>query len=158
MRGVSGEPSDFSTYLYLEVYNLRRNPFGRTRFEITYRLSLPKKNDVDPGLFAALDARSDSVEVISFLNPEAESNVPLQFQVRYHLPKHNQIREELKRLRGLQDRIETAVSAEYEGDRADDFTFLEIDINQLPEGIFNLTVLVTDRHTNAWFRAADLWP
>lgn len=40
------------------------------------------------------------------------------------------------------------VSAEYEGTKRDDFTFLEIDIGQLPENVYQLTVTVTDKQAN----------
>ena len=134
-------------FLYLELYNLTRDHFGRTHFDIAYRISLPDRREVDPGLFMALDARSDTVQIVSLFDPDAAPHEMPQLQVQYRLPKHNQLREELKHLRGLQDRVETTVSAEYEGDRADDFTFLEIDIHQLPAGIYALTVTISDRHT-----------
>ncbi|MDP6037069.1 MAG: GWxTD domain-containing protein, partial [Candidatus Latescibacteria bacterium] len=38
-------------YVYLEVYNLTRNDFGKTRFDITYHISTPQQDEIDPTLF-----------------------------------------------------------------------------------------------------------
>jgi len=42
-------------YIYLEIYNLERNEFGQTRYEITYQLESPNKKGIDPSLFVAVD-------------------------------------------------------------------------------------------------------
>ena len=39
------------------------------------------------------------------------------------------------------------VTANYEGTRENDFTYLQIDVNQVPEGIYQLTVLAKDEQT-----------
>ena len=40
-----------------------------------------------------------------------------------------------------------AVTARYEGDREDDFTYLQIDVAQVPVGVHKLTVTVRDVKT-----------
>lgn len=137
-------PSD-PVFLYLEVYNLNRNTFGNTRFDIAYRVSIPKQKEIDPGLFAVLDAQKDTLEVMSIRDPETDE--VSHVRVTYRLPKQNQVREILSRMRDTKNRVETTVSAEYEGNRTNDFTYLEINVAQLPEGIYQLTVTITDRQT-----------
>ena len=40
--------------------------------------------------------------------------------------------------------VETTVTARYEGDRTDDFTYLQVDVRELPAGVYKLTVSTTD--------------
>ena len=40
-----------------------------------------------------------------------------------------------------------AVTSRYEGDREDDFTYLQINVARVPVGIYNLTVTVKDVRT-----------
>lgn len=39
---------------------------------------------------------------------------------------------------------ETAVTAQYGGDRRDNFAYLQIDVGQMPGGVYRLTVTVRD--------------
>ena len=43
--------------------------------------------------------------------------------------------------------MERSVTAQYDGDRSDDFTYLEIGIEQMPVGVHKLTVAVRDVQT-----------
>ena len=40
-------------FIYLEVYNLERDEFGRTEYEIAYRIGRPEEKKIDPYLFVA---------------------------------------------------------------------------------------------------------
>lgn len=52
-------------FIYLEVYNLTQNTFGQTQYEITYQLEPPKKKDIDPAFFVAIDfsKKQGSIEI-----------------------------------------------------------------------------------------------
>ena len=43
-----------SAFVYLEVYNLKKDEFGRTQYEIKYDLGVPEKEEVDPSMFGAV--------------------------------------------------------------------------------------------------------
>ena len=40
-------------FIYLEVYNLKRDEYGRTEYEISYRIGRLGKEEIDPYLFIA---------------------------------------------------------------------------------------------------------
>ena len=40
-------------FIYLEAYNLERNEFGRTEYDISYRIGRPEQKEIDPHLFFA---------------------------------------------------------------------------------------------------------
>ena len=40
-----------SVFLYMEIYNLSKDAFGQTRFEIAYHLDRQDPDEVDPRLF-----------------------------------------------------------------------------------------------------------
>lgn len=163
-------PTD-PVYVYLEVYNLIQNEFGRTRFDITYHISAPNKAEIDPALFMDQNiARQITIETFlsetqpqrtrenatdntdgvsgSAPSPTAHSShATIESRVKYVLPKSRKT-DQLKR--ATQDGVEmaTSVTAEYEGDRTDDFTYLQFDVSQLPTGIHKLTVTIRDRFSN----------
>ena len=56
--------------------------------------------------------------------------------------------EDLKIKRSKDGNLTRTVTANYEGNREDDFTYLQIDVNQVPEGIYQLTVLAKDKQTD----------
>ena len=43
-----------SAFVYLEIYNLKKDEFGRTQYEISYNISVPKKEEVNPAMFGAV--------------------------------------------------------------------------------------------------------
>ncbi len=43
-----------SAYVYLEIYNLKKDEFGRTQYEITYTISVPEREEVNPAMFGAV--------------------------------------------------------------------------------------------------------
>ena len=61
----------------------------------------------------------------------------------HHIPA-----EDLKIKRSKDGDLTRTVTANYEGNREDDFTYLQIDVNQVPEGIYQLTVLAKDKRTD----------
>lgn len=170
-------------YIYLEVYNLKRNEFGRTRFDITYHISIPDKEEINPALFIDQDlARLVTVE--TFLNeitqrsPEREDGienendiedsehrltdsnilhqVSVESRVKYLLPKSRET-EQLKIAAQEGVAMTTSVTAEYEGDRVDDFTYLQLDVSQLPKGIHKLTLTILDRFANIQIQRETLF-
>ena len=136
-----------SICIYLEVYNLERNPYGRTKYTISYRLGPPMQKEIDPALFADQDlAGMDS------RNPVRSAIEDLYggegYKVKYVVPKRNRISSSVdSRPAGSRGRAETTVSVRYEGDREDDFTYLQIDLGQVPGGIHSLTITVKDLST-----------
>ena len=167
-----------AVFVYLEVYNLAQDTFGRTEYEIAYRLGPPRKREIDPALFASLDLTEAEgrVEVERIRRRDAsgirggEETADVEdeagtdggdYRVRYVLPERNrlsqEVREQFEKGRGT----ETAVTARYEGNRADDFTYLQIDVGRLPVGVYRLTVVVRDVRTEgvaertALFRVAE---
>ena len=38
-------------FIYLEVYNLERDEFGRTEYQIAYRIGRPEQKKINPYLF-----------------------------------------------------------------------------------------------------------
>ncbi len=74
---------------------------------------------------------------------------------------HQIAAEGLKIKRSRHGDLTRTVTANYEGNREDDFTYLQIDVNQVPEGIYQLTVLAKDKRTDqtdrkyVYFRIVD---
>lgn len=151
-------------YVYLELYNLKRDEFGRTRFEITYQLAKPSKEEIDPARFVAVDLRSGrarlEIEELT-IEEKLRRKTSVDFDVKYVPAAPNQVSSWIKRnyQEGNEKRI--AVTARYEGNSEDDLTYLQLDISQVPEGIYRLTVAARDRYTGRTveqyvvFRVAD---
>lgn len=142
--------AQYPVYVYLELYNLNRNVFGRTRYDIAYQLSIPEKDEMDPSQFIDQSLRRDAtVELVLNETPDDSitRNPTLEYRVKYTLPKSRET-ESLKRATSQGVDMTTSVTAEYEGDKTNDFTYLQFDVAQLPQGIHKLTVTVTDKHTN----------
>lgn len=68
----------------------------------------------------------------------------------YNVPKRNLITEWVqKRTRDLfRKHPETTITAECEGNQSNDWTYLQIDMSQMPAGIHQLTVKVLDLYTD----------
>ena len=175
-------------YVYFEVYNLAQDEFNQTRFQVSYTLSKPSVEEIDPDLFftrqRALPTRIERIEPsdapdqlstpasrvdASSLGPEnpnpdvddEESESPdyaLERQkllselvydtgtsvVKYVVPQQ-QTSEELAKV--LEEGVahETTVTADYLGNREDEFTYLQIDVSQVPSGIHKLTITAHDK-------------
>ncbi len=166
-------PSE-SVFIYLELYDLQRDDFGNTQYEISYTIGKPEVDTLSPTLFASqklidtmgkteIDLRSgqgyyiaseglqtgqsQDSDGISSIFPDSdiwgETKVYTSGGQVHHIAA-----EGLKIKRSKDGDLARTVTADYEGNREDDFTYLQIDVNQVPEGIYQLTVLAKDKQTN----------
>ena len=122
-----------SIFIYLELYDLQRDNFGRTHYQISYTISKPEMDTVSPALFM-------SQKVLDTLG-KTEIDISVRSQV------HHTEAQDLNIERAQDSDVIRTVTANYEGNREDDFTYLQIDVNQVPEGIYQLTVLAKDKQT-----------
>ena len=168
-------------FLYLETYGLALDGFGRSNYDIAYRIGPPEKEEVDPGLFAAgeadeerpavqIEAQVEEVAEEGFSaralreqpqedDAEAQVGEPdhvalgeprretVRYRVRYVIPERNRKRSKVEQMMKVNREVVTTVTARYEGDRADDFTYLQIDVAELPAGVYKLTVSARDALT-----------
>ena len=98
--------------------------------------------DVDDEESESPDYSLEQQKVLSELVYDTETSV-----VRYVVPQQQTSEELVKVLEGGVAH-ETTVTADYLGNREDEFTYLQIDVNQVPEGIYQLTVLAKDKRTD----------
>ncbi|MCY3868223.1 MAG: GWxTD domain-containing protein [Gemmatimonadetes bacterium] len=157
-------------FIYLELYDLQRDDFGSTQYEISYTIGKPEVDTLSPTLFASqdlietmgkteIDLRSEQIDDIEAQGLQAgrsedseggfadslmlgETKVYTSGGQVHHIPA-----EDLKIKRSKDGDLTRTVTSNYEGNREDDFTYLQIDMNQVPEGIYQLTVLARDKQT-----------
>ena len=165
-------------FIYLELYDLQRDAFGNTQYEISYTIGKPEVDTLSPTLFASqslietmgkteIDLRSGQTDYIEAQGLQidrsedsevgisafadsvfADSNMLGETKVYtsggqvHYIPA-----EDLKIKRSKDGDLTRTVTADYEGNRENDFTYLQIDVNQVPEGIYQLTVLAKDKRT-----------
>ncbi len=146
-------------FIYLEVYNLKRDRFGGTKYRISYRLTRPDREEIRPERFASLDAPGTgaAVEIQTVVEEsiiESEEELwrdepeeTVSYRVRYILPERNRISEEIADTPRKQDGAETTVTAQYRGNQKNDFTFLQIDADNAPDGFHKLIVTLKDLYT-----------
>ena len=169
-------------FIYLEVYNLERDEFGRSKYEISYRLGRPEQKKIDPYLFLAqrLPEGGSQLEVTREIRiRETAMRTPVRatdedgplgglpvtppvvvpdyfdtkkrdevtYRVRYVFPEEDELASRIRNLQRSLDGSETTITARYEGDREDDFTYLQIDLTHVPAGVHRLSVTVKDMHT-----------
>ena len=163
-----------SVFIYLELYALKRNDFGSTQYEIAYTIGKPEVDILSPTLFASqnlvdmvgkteIDLRSGqgyyiAAEGVQTEQPQDSDGVGSVFtdndiwgETRVYTSGgqvHHIAAEGLKIKRSKDGDLTRTVTANYEGNREDDFTYLQIDVNQVPEGIYQLTVLAKDKRTD----------
>ena len=160
-------------FIYLELYDLQRDDFGSTQYEISYTIGKPEIDTLSPVLFASqslietmgkteIDLRSEQADQIaaedlqtsraedseegSSVSPDSD----IWGETRVYTSGgqvHHIAAEGLKIERSQDGDLTRTVTANYEGNREDDFTYLQIDVNQVPEGIYQLTVLAKDKRT-----------
>ena len=166
----SSEP----VFIYLELYDLQRDDFGSTQYEISYTIGKPEVDTLSPTLFASqslietlgkteIDLRSGQTDhivaedlqtgqsqdddVLDNVFPDSdiwgETKVYTSGGQVHHIAA-----EGLKIKRSKEGDLTRTVTANYEGNREDDFTYLQIDVNQVPTGIYQLTVLAKDKRTD----------
>jgi len=165
----SSEP----VFIYLELYDLQRDDFGSTQYEISYTIGKPEVDTLSPTLFTSqslietlgkteIDLRSGQTDhivaedlqtgqsqdddVLDSIFPDSdiwgETKVYTSGGQIHHIAA-----EGLKIKRSKDGDLTRTMTANYEGNREDDFTYLQIDVNQVPEGIYQLTVLARDKQT-----------
>ena len=161
-------------FIYLELYDLKRDDFGSTQYEISYTIGKPEVDTLSPTLFASqkliemmgkteIDPRSGqgyyiASEGLQTGRPEDSERAISTFadsdiwgETRVYTSGgqvHHIAAEGLKIKRPKDGDLTRTVTANYEGNREDDFTYLQIDVNQVPEGIYQLTVLAKDKQTD----------
>ena len=165
-------PSE-SVFIYLELYDLQRDDFGSTQYEISYTIGKPEVDTLSPTLFASqslietmgkteIDLRIGQIDYTdtqglqpgrsedSGVSSSAFADSLMLGETRVYTSGgqvHHIAAEGLKIERSRQGDLTRTVTANYEGNREDDFTYLQIDVNQVPEGIYQLTVLAKDKQT-----------
>ncbi len=119
-------------FVFLELYNLHRDEFGQTQFEIAYRMARPVEQELQIELFESLQRNSSYDEEDSGQS--------------YLVPsKHRQGVRIEKTWEGREG--QTTIATQYVGDATQDLTYLEFDIAQLADGIHKLTLIATDLAT-----------
>lgn len=138
-------------YIYLEIYNLAQSAFGQTNYKISYRLGIPQQKEIDPALFVSRDLNMPGKTFINTIaQRDSTGNVEqTAYEVKYVLPDRNQISQNIyqNNIDAFNKRMETGITAQYQGDRRSDFTYLQIDIAQIPTGVYHLIVSVQDQQT-----------
>ena len=160
-------------FIYLELYDLQRDAFGSTQYEISYTIGKPEVDTMSPTLFASqslietlgkteIDLRSEQADQIVAEDLQtgqsqdddvldsvfADSDIWGKTRVYTSGGQvHHIAAEDLKIKRSKDGDLTRTVTADYEGNRENDFTYLQIDVNQAPEGIYQLTVLAKDKQT-----------
>ena len=164
-------PSE-SVFIYLELYDLQHNDFGSTQYEISYTIGKPVEDTLSPTLFASyslistmgkteIDLRSGQTAEAQGLQTgrsEDRDGISSAFtdsdiwgETRVYTSGgqvHHIAAEGLKIKRSKDGDLTRTVTANYEGNRENDFTYLQIDVNQVPAGIYQLTVLAKDKRTD----------
>jgi hypothetical protein len=147
--------------VYLELYDLAQDGFGRTKYDISYRVGMPNKEEVNPALFDAIsmDAFQGRLDVIREEVDDTDwgdlsgPNVTVHFVV----PERNRLSASLEQLRQKGQQGGMVISSEYAGNQKDDFTFLEINLADIPVGIYKLTVTATDAQNKQRVRRSELF-
>lgn len=139
-------------FIYLEIYNLKKDRFGRTKYRISYRLTQPKPHEILPVRFAALEvpgagAVTEIQTIVGDTRESGQAKPSVSYRVKYILPERNKISEEIEAASRLGKGAETTVTARYQGYKNDDFTFLQIDASSAPAGFHKLVVTVKDLYT-----------
>ena len=176
-----------SVFIYLELYDLKRNDFGNTQYEISYTIGKPEVDVLSPALFTSQNVIDTMGKTeIDLHSGQATHTAAEDLQTRQSQDNdvfgsvfadsdiwgetkvytsggqvHYIAAEGLKIKRSKDGDLTRTVTADYDGNREDDFTYLQIDVNQVPEGIYQLTVLAKDKRTDqtdrkyVYFRIID---
>ncbi|MYC16612.1 MAG: hypothetical protein F4Y39_23015 [Gemmatimonadetes bacterium] len=163
-----------SVFIYLELYDLQRDDYGNTQYEISYTIGKPEVDALSPTLFAShslistmgkteINLESGQTDYMAAqglqtgLSEDSEegssafSDSDIWGETKVYTSGgqvHHIAAEDLKIKRSKDGDLTRTVTANYEGNREDDFTYLQIDVNQVPEGIYQLTVLARDKQTD----------
>ena len=171
-------------FIYLEVYNLERDEFARTEYQIAYRIGRPEQKKIDPHLFLAqrLPEGGRQLEVTREIRTresglgrperaaeeedEPQGGIPVTppvvipdyfdahrkdevtYRARFVFPDEDELASRIKKKGRNKEGVETTITAQYEGSREDDFTYLQIDLTHVPAGVHRLSVNVRDMHND----------
>ncbi len=173
-------------FIYLEAYNLDRDEFGRTEYEISYTIGNTEQRKIDPYLFVAQrlpqggrqlevsrvsrtresgmdrpprvseeeeeEQRREGLPVVQQeVVPDyfdAKRKEELTYRARFVFPEEDKLASRIKRMGRSKEGVETTITARYEGDREDDFTYLQIDLSHVPAGVHRLSVRIRDVHSD----------
>ncbi len=171
-------------FIYLEVYNLERDEFGRSEYQIAYRIGQPARKKVDPYLFLAqrlpeggrrlevtrdirtIDTGIRRPERVAEEEDEPQEDLPvttpivvpdyfdaqkrdeITYRARFVFPDEDKIASRIKKMGRSKEGVETTITARYEGNREDDFTYLQIDLTHVPAGVHRLSIRVRDMHSD----------
>ena len=156
-----------SIFIYLELYALQRNFFGRTSYEIAYTIGKPEVDTLSPTLFASqsvidtlgktqIDLRQESDQRPQISQASDDEGIgtatdrDIWGETKVYTSGgqvHPIAAEKLRVKRSSAGDITRTVTAAYEGARETDFTYLQIDVAQVPAGIYQLTVSARDKQT-----------
>ena len=151
-------------FIYLELYDLQRDAFGSTQYEISYTIGKPEVDVLSPMLFASqslietlgkteidlLSEQADQIAAEDLQTGQSQDDDVLDSafpdsdiwgETKVYTSGgqvHHIAAEDLKIKRSKDGDLTRTVTANYEGNREDDFTYLQIDVNQVPEG--NLSI------------------
>ena len=173
-------------FIYLEVYNLEPDEFGRTEYEISYTIGHTEQRKIDPYQFVAQrlpqggrhlevsrvsrtresgmrrpprvseeeeeEQRRQGLPVVQQeVVPDyfdAKRKEELTYRARFVFPEEDKLASRIKRMGRSKEGVETTITARYEGDREDDFTYLQIDLSHVPAGVHRLSVRIRDVHND----------
>ena len=171
-------------FMYLEVYNLERDEFGRSEYQIAYRIGRPEQKKIDPHLFLAqrLPDGGRQLEVTREIRTresgmrrperaaeeedEPQGGIPVTppvvipdyfdahrkdevtYRARFVFPDEDELASRIKKKGRNKEGVETTITVRYEGNRRDDFTYLQIDLTHVPAGVHRLSVNVRDMHND----------
>ena len=79
---------------------------------------------------------------------DAQKKDELTYRARFVFPEEDEIASRIKKMGRSKGGVETTITARYEGDREDDFTYLQIDLSHVPAGVHRLSVSVRDVHND----------
>ena len=144
----------------------QRLPDGDVQLELTRARAIHRG---EPGLPARLAMDEDQTPPGVFVpgryvSPdlfERGREEEVTYRVRYVFPQEDELASRIKKMGRSKEGVETSITARYEGDREDDFTYLQIDLSHVPAGVHRLSVRLKDMHTgleasrDALFRVID---
>ena len=135
-------------FIYLEVYNLKRDEYGRTQYEISYRIGRPGEEEIDPYLFVAqrLPGEGEASNVAQ-VNVTRNEKLEITLVEEAREPEDDEQARRIREMARSGEGAETTVTSRYEGYEEDDFTYLQIDLSHVPVGVHRLSVRVKDTKT-----------
>ena len=79
---------------------------------------------------------------------DAQKRDEVTYRARFVFPDEDKLASRIKKMGRSKEGVETTITARYEGNREDDFTYLQIDLTHVPVGVHRLSVSVRDMHND----------